>query len=338
MDIGKISNRDLEKYVFKNIHANRKEVLSKASVGFDTALMDFENDLIVVSTDPITGAAKNIGYLAINISVNDIACQGADPVGVLLSVLLPENAEIYDLEQIMEDADRACKENNLEIVGGHTEVTDAVNKIILTTTVIARANMEKLPKTSSVKVGDLIVISKDIGLEGTSIILEDLENGFLKDKKDSYKIDIKELSVLEEARIATDYGVKYMHDITEGGVFGALWECSKALNFGLIAEKNKIPYREITKILADAYNLNMYRLISSGSMLMVFDPKDFEKFAERCKNENIKVTAIGHLTKDKEILLDDKGTLKEIAQPASDELYKALKSKISDKEKWKKYY
>ncbi|MCP6172696.1 AIR synthase related protein, partial [Klebsiella pneumoniae] len=77
------------------------------------------------------GANKNLGYLAINISVNDVSCQGADPVGVLISILLPAESKLEDLNKIMEDADRACRQNNLEIIGGHTEVTDAVNKIVL---------------------------------------------------------------------------------------------------------------------------------------------------------------------------------------------------------------
>ena len=234
MDIGKVSNNDLEKYVFKNINSHRKEVLTKSSIGIDTAVLDFNGDLIVTSVDPITGANKNLGYLAINISVNDVSCQGADPVGVLISILLPAESKLEDLNKIMEDADRACRQNNLEIIGGHTEVTDAVNKIVLTTTVIARVNKNKMPDISSIKVGDVIAVSKDIGLEGTSIILEEKGNEFLSEddlRKES--IDIKDLSVLREAKIAVDFNVKYMHDVTEGGIYGALWECSEAIGKGI---------------------------------------------------------------------------------------------------------
>lgn len=325
MDIGKVSNNDLEKYVFKNINSHRKEVLTKSSIGIDTAVLDFNGDLIVTSVDPITGANKNLGYLAINISVNDVSCQGADPVGVLISILLPAESKLEDLNKIMEDADRACRQNNLEIIGGHTEVTDAVNKIVLTTTVIARVNKNKIPDISSIKVGDVIAVSKDIGLEGTSIILEEKGNEFLSEddlRKES--IDIKDLSVLREAKIAVDFNVKYMHDVTEGGIYGALWECSEAIGKGIEVDNIKIPVKDVTKKIGSHYNINIYGLISSGSMLMVFNEEDFKAYKKACLEKNIKITQIGKVTEEDKKILIDNGQKIEIPEPASDELYKII--------------
>lgn len=325
MEIGKISNNDLKKYVFNNINSTRAEVLTKSSIGIDTAVMDFNRDLIVVSTDPITGASKNLGYLAINISVNDVSCQGADPVGVLLSILLPPSASFDDLNQIMEDANKACELNNLEIVGGHTEVTNAVNKIVLTTTVIARANRDKMPDISSVRPGDIIAVSKYVGLEGTSIILEERENRFLTEvEKENSKINIEDLSVLKEAKIALDYKVKYMHDVTEGGIYGALWECSEAISKGIEVFKEDIPIKDITKKIGKYYNINIYGLISSGSMLMVFDKDEFEGYRNKCKTMNIKVSKIGLVTDNNKKILIDNDKRIEILEPLSDELYKVV--------------
>lgn len=325
MEIGKVSNNDLEKYVFKNINAHRKEVLTKSSIGIDTAVLDFNGDLIVTSVDPITGANKNLGYLAINISVNDVSCQGADPVGVLISILLPAESKLEDLNKIMEDADRACRQNNLEIIGGHTEVTDAVNKIVLTTTVIARVNKNKMPDISSIKVGDVIAVSKDIGLEGTSIILEEKGNEFLsEDELRKESIDIKDLSVLREAKIAVDFNVKYMHDVTEGGIYGALWECSEAIGKGIEVDNIKIPVKDVTKKIGSYYNINIYGLISSGSMLMVFNEEDFKAYKKACLEKNIKITQIGKVTDNNKKILIDNGKKIEIPEPASDELYKII--------------
>lgn len=325
MEIGKVSNNDLEKYVFKNINSHRKEVLTKSSIGIDTAVLDFDGDLIVTSVDPITGANKNLGYLAINISVNDVSCQGADPVGVLISILLPAESKLEDLNKIMEDAERACRQNNLEIIGGHTEVTDAVNKIVLTTTVIARVNKNKMPKISSIKVGDVIAVSKDIGLEGTSIILEEKGNEFLsEDELRKESIDIKDLSVLREAKIAVDFNVKYMHDVTEGGIYGALWECSEAIGKGIEVDNIKIPVKDVTKKIGSHYNINIYGLISSGSMLMVFNEEDFKAYKKACLEKNIKITQIGKVTEEDKKILIDNGKKIEIPVPASDELYKII--------------
>lgn len=325
MEIGKVSNNDLEKYVFKNINSHRKEVLTKSSIGIDTAVLDFDGDLVVTSVDPITGANKNLGYLAINISVNDVSCQGADPVGVLISILLPAESKLEDLNKIMEDAERACRQNNLAIIGGHTEVTDAVNKIVLTTTVIARVNKNKMPDISSIKVGDVIAVSKDIGLEGTSIILEEKGNEFLsEDELRKESIDIKDLSVLREAKIAVDFNVKYMHDVTEGGIYGALWECSEAIGKGIEVDNIKIPVKDVTKKIGSHYNINIYGLISSGSMLMVFNEEDFKAYKKACLEKNIKITQIGKVTEEDKKILIDNGKKIEIPEPASDELYKII--------------
>lgn len=281
--------------------------------------------MIVTSVDPITGANKNLGYLAINISVNDVSCQGADPVGVLISILLPAESKLEDLNKIMEDADRACRQNNLEIIGGHTEVTDAVNKIVLTTTVIARVNKNKMPDISSIKVGDVIAVSKDIGLEGTSIILEEKGNEFLsEDELIKESIDIKDLSVLREAKIAVDFNVKYMHDVTEGGIYGALWECSEAIGKGIEVDNIKIPVKDVTKKIGSHYNINIYGLISSGSMLMVFNEEDFKAYKKACLEKNIKITQIGEVTEENKKILIDNGKKIEIPEPASDELYKII--------------
>ena len=92
MKIGKLPESVLKRSVFKQIHTRRPEVVLGAGVGEDCAAIKLaEDETLVMSTDPITGTAKDIGTLAIQITVNDLASAGAEPVGVLLTVLLPES-------------------------------------------------------------------------------------------------------------------------------------------------------------------------------------------------------------------------------------------------------
>ena len=327
MEIGKLKTELLEKYIFNKLSSNRDEVILKSGTGLDNALLDFGDDLIVASTDPITGASKNLGSLAINVSVNDVSCQCADPVGVLLTVLIPPSATINDLKEIIEDANETCKKLKLDIVGGHTEITDAVNKIIIATTVLGRVSRDKRPDVKKVEKGDIVAVSKYIGIEGTSIISNEKDeiNKILDEEEVSFANSLsEEISVLKESKIASKYNVKHMHDITEGGLFGALWETTIAINHGIKVDYCDIPILEITEKISRFYNIDPCRLISSGSMLMIFNKDDFKRFKEEAETKNIKVTSIGEITADKKcIVIKDKDEIV-LNEPDSDELYKVI--------------
>lgn len=327
MEIGKLKTDLLEKYIFNKLVSNRKEVIMGGGTGLDNAVMDFGGDLIVASTDPITGASKNLGSLAINISVNDVSCQCADPVGILMTLLIPPSASIDDLKEIVDDATRTAAELNVDIVGGHTEVTDAVNKIVISTTVIGRVNKKRRPDLKTVKAGDVLAVSKYLGIEGTSIIAHEKDEikSFLSEEEYELAISLsRDLSVLKESKLAGKYGVKHMHDITEGGLFGAVWETSKVLGHGIKIFADALPLLDVTKKICDFYKINPMKLISSGSMLMVFDGEKFNDFKEEAEASGIKVTKVGVVNnedqavvkyEDREIILQD---------PDPDELYKVV--------------
>lgn len=328
MEIGKISNRDLKKYVFENIKRRRKEVLSGPEIGMDTSVLDFDEDLIVLSTDPITGATKDLGKLSINISCNDVACECAEPVGVLMTILLPPSATLEELEEIVKDANNECEKLNLEIIGGHTEVTDSVNRIIVSTTVIGRVKKEFLPQRHKIKNGDYVITSKYVGTEGTSIIFkekyEEIKNIFNEKELNELKILSDQISVLKESEIAKKYKVKHLHDITEGGVFGAIWETANAINKKILIDYEKIPVKEYTKKIAKFYNIDLYRLISSGSMLMIIDKDDFKPYREECKNFGIIITKIGEVQEGEGAFLLKDTEIAKIPEPKTDELYKVI--------------
>ena len=327
MEIGKLKTELLEKYIFNSLSSNRDEVVIRGGVGLDCAVMDFCGDLIVTSTDPITGATKNIGSLAINVSVNDVSCQCADPVGVLMTVLIPPSATIEELKEIIEDANATAKKLNVDIIGGHTEVTDAVNKILISTTVLGRANKASIPDLSTIKIGDVIAISKYVGIEGTSIISQEKDDisEVLNDEELEFAKSLSEnISVLKESKLASKYGVKYMHDITEGGLYGALWETGAAIGYGLRAYYENIPLLDVTDKISKFYEIDPMKLISSGSMLMIFDKDKFKDFKEETEKFGIKVTDIGEVIegKDTEVIAYDQILI--LSEPSSDELYRVL--------------
>ena len=327
MEIGKLPNDVLEKIVFDNIKNKRKEVLVGSSIGEDNAIIDFGEEVCVMSTDPITGATKDIGKLAIHISCNDVASSGAEPIGVLLTILAPPNTTEEDIKLIMNEAGEASRELNVEIMGGHTEITDAVNRMVISTTVVGKQKKKDMIDTSKVSRGDKVLITKYAAIEGTSILAKELED-YLENKLDKDKImeaqNMGELvSVVKEGIILGEIGVNYMHDITEGGILGAVWEGAIAVNKGMKIYENLIPIKEVTKEIASILDIDPYRLISSGSMLVIAKEEKIPEIQRKLSEEGINITVIGEII-DEGIYMDENGRLEEILPPGSDELYKAL--------------
>ncbi|MTI68586.1 MAG: AIR synthase [Firmicutes bacterium] len=327
MNIGKLPNDVLEKLVFDNIGNKREDVLLRAGVGEDCSVLDFGKYGCVISTDPITGASSNLGSLAIHISCNDVASNGAEPIGVTLTIMAPEDTKEIEIEEIMKDASKASKELNVEIIGGHTEITNAVNKIVVSTTVIGKQLKEKILNIDDIKIGDKILMTKTAGLEGTAIIASDLEekleNKLSKDNLKEAKDMIKDISVVKEGIICGNIGVSYMHDVTEGGILGALWETSKAIKKGIRVYKKDIPIADSTKNICNILNIDPLKLISSGSMIIIADDENTKKIKSKLKESNIKVSVIGEITKE-DILIEEDDEIKTIKSPESDELYKVI--------------
>ena len=179
MDIGKIPVEILEKIVLNPINDSakkRKEIVVRPKTGEDCSALFFGAELCVVSTDPITGADSDIGYIAVHINCNDIAASGAEPIGIMITVLLPKDSNEKIFSEIMDGVYKASNELGIEVIGGHTEVTEAVNKPIVSATILGKSKNKKFTSSCDAKVGQGIIMTKWAGIEGTAIISKDYED------------------------------------------------------------------------------------------------------------------------------------------------------------------
>lgn len=327
MKIGKVPENVLKRSVMKQLHYKRDEVVLGPGIGEDCAALALaEDEIFVMSTDPITGTAKDIGKLAIQITANDLASAGAEPIGVLLTILLPDGTREIALKRIMEQMELACREAKMQILGGHTEVTAVVNQPVVNVAGVAKAKKGKLISTAGARSGMDIVVTKWIGLEGTTIFAKEkemeLKEHFPTSFVDTAKAFDQYLSVVPEAAVAVKSGVAAMHDVTEGGLFGALWEMAEASGVGLEIDLKKIPIRQETVEICEYFDVNPYGLISSGMMLMASE--DGNALVHALAEANIPATVIGKATEgnDRVIVRDEERRFLE--PPKTDELYKVL--------------
>ena len=327
MKVGKVSESILKRSVLKQIKTRREEVLVGASVGEDCAAAELEQgEVFVFSTDPITMASDNIGTLSITVTMNDIASAGAEPVGVLLSCLLPPCMKEHDLQEMMGQISHKCAELNIQIMGGHTEVTRAVNQPVITVTGIGKVKKAELVKTSGARPGDDIVVTKWIGLEGTYIIAKEkreaLLGRFAPDFVEAAEQFDQFLSVVKDAQIAVKHGVHAMHDVTESGIFGALWDMAEASEIGMEIDLKSIPVKQETIEICNHFDINPYKLISSGSLLIAAE--DGYGLVRELEKNGINAAVVGKANEGNDRVLLNNDERRFLTPPETDELYKVV--------------
>ncbi len=315
MRLGKLNNEQLERLILSKFQSVRPEVRSAPRVGEDCAVIDPQGQLIVLSSDPITSAAKNIGTLSVHINCNDAAAAGAEPVGIMVTLLAPPSATEEELECIAMDISAAAQGIGVDVLGGHTEVTDAVTRYVTSVTVVARMGSA----LAGMCEGNDIVLTKWAGMEGSALIAHDfakrlhtLDAAQLARLQDLYK----QLSVVPDGAYAARHGATAMHDVTEGGVLGAAWEMCYAAGVGMRIDPARIPVLAETRLLCEELGLDVFRLLSSGCMLIACE--DGEQLAEGLEAQKIPAAVIGKAGGEGLRLQD--GTL--VLPPEADELYK----------------
>ncbi|MDR1619602.1 MAG: AIR synthase family protein [Clostridiales bacterium] len=317
MRLGKLSNSQLSDLVLGKYKQTRPEVRSMPKVGEDCAVIDLGGDLVVLSTDPITSTAGNLGTLSVHINCNDAAAAGATPVGLLVTLLAPPTATEEEIAVIAEELSAAARTVGVDILGGHTEVTDSVTRYLTSTAVIARLPHGR--QLGGMQGGNDIVLTKWAGLEGSALIAMDyaarlpmLDDAQLRKMRGL----MQHLSVVPEGLYAAAHGATAMHDVTEGGVYGAAWEMAFAAGTGITLFKEQIPVLPETRLICDALGIDPMRLISSGCMLIAC--ADGEAMTEGLGALSIPAAVIG-IAGGEGLRLSDGSTLD---PPEADELYK----------------
>jgi hydrogenase maturation factor len=290
---GKLDVQLLRKLLKQYAIADER-VLLGPGVGEDAAAIELGDRVLIVATDPITFATDEIGYYSVMVNANDVATTGAVPAWYTVTILLPEKEASERLvDNIFRQIHGACEKFNVSIIGGHTEITHGLDRPILVGQMMGEVQKEALVTTAGAESGDLILLSKGICIEGTSVIAREKEADLsslgiahdLVERAQRFLFD-PGISVVEEARLACEAGrVHAMHDPTEGGFAGVAIE----------VEMERIPIYEESRVLCEAFDLNPLGVIASGSLLITASPPDAQKILERADGDGVAMIRIGRI-------------------------------------------
>lgn len=292
--------------------------------GLDFAAIEVNDGFMIVSADPITGISEDIGYFAVKVSANDVATSGNRPQFAESVVLLPEGSSEADVAKIGRQMDEAAKESGITIVGGHTEVTPGLRRPIVVVTVFSF--VRDYVTSGGAMAGDAIMMTKTAGLEGTAELLREQRvfrhpqgpGTASKASRIARGIDITGEAV---AGFRTGR-VHAMHDCTEGGVLGAVFEMSVASGIGFRLTKAAVPVAPLTREVCRKLSLDPLKLIGSGSLLLAVE-KGSEDTVRRALSP-VRVTKIGEFRKGQRLLVTGGRAEAVVREAPEDELWRVL--------------
>jgi len=329
---GKIPIDVLKEVVFKNLGADRKEVIVGPSAGIDGAVLDLGDKSLIVSMDPITGAVERIGWLAVNVNANDVATFGVEPAFLFSCMMLPENAERKLVETVSAQMNAAAKDLGMAIVGGHCESTPGLTNTIVVGCTMGLTEKGRYVTAGGAKPRDKLILTKSAGIEGTAILATDRETELKKVMSamvvQNAKNFYNQISVVKDALTAYKTGgVHAMHDPTEGGVAGGIHEIADASNLGVKVFKEAIPVQPETAQICSYFQIDPLQLIGSGALLISAEAKNASEIVNELNLQRIQASVIGEMLEnvDQRVLTQKDGVTMALPRPLSDHLWTALR-------------
>ena len=301
---GKLPNDLLREYLNQFVFDD-PSILINPGVGEDTAAIDIRSEeVLVLKSDPITFATDSIGQYAVLINANDIATSGAKPRWLLTTLLFPCGVTPYEIRNVINELKTFCRRWDITLCGGHTEITDAVTRPVVTGMMAGTVARHDLIDKRNMAPGDRILLTKGVAVEGTAIIAREfgdrLKNlGMTDSEIESSRQFLASISIIAEARIAAESGsVSAMHDVTEGGLATAAEELSIAGGYRIKIDMDAIPVFAETRQVCRLLGIDPLGLIGSGSLLICCRQTGCKSLMSAIRRTGIDITCIGEVLEE----------------------------------------
>jgi len=303
-------------------------------IGEDAAVIDAGDRYLVVSTDPITFATDHIGRYTVHVNANDVAVLGARPLWFFVVLLLPEGGTTPELvDTIMTDVQITCEEMGVTLGGGHTEITQGLDRPILVGQMLGEVAPTRLVRKNRVAIGDHILLTRGVAIEGTAILARERSDRLrgrvdadLLARAERFLVD-PGISVVRAALAAAEAGdvVHAMHDPTEGGLATGLFELVAPSGLGLSVIREQISVFPETDAICAALALDPLKLIASGALLIAVAPDGTDAVLKAIRATGVPVAAIGEVRpSDDGLTIVTRGSAEPLAPPDRDEIARAF--------------
>ena len=307
MQLGKVPHHLLDG-LLRTIPASDPSVMVGPQVGVDAAVLDLGDQLLVASTDPVTFASELPGWYAVQVNANDVAAMGATPRWFLCTILLPPGTLPEAATDAFNQVLHACQELHVALVGGHTEVTNAVEHTVVSGCMLGTIARDKLVTAGNAQPGDSVLVTKGIAIEGTALLARDFVGRLGTAGVDAVTLQQASgllhslgISVVHDCEIVTNVArVHCMHDVTEGGLATALHEIAQASGVGVIIEQGSVPVLPQCVEICQAIGIDPLGLLASGCLVVTLPPEDVPAALSALEQQGIDAYEIGQITDPEE--------------------------------------
>jgi hydrogenase expression/formation protein HypE len=253
-----------------------EEVLLGPGIGEDACAIELPAGVLVVATDPITLTGREVGRYAVTVNANDVAVTGATPRWFLATILLPPGTTEEDVKSLFAAVHDALGESNIVLVGGHTEVTEAVNQPVVVGQMLGLAGDRGVVKTGGIHPGDIVVQVGRAPVEGAAVLaaeasglLAHLDGEVMRAAEEA--LDRPGISVVGAALLAARLGSTAMHDPTEGGMAAGLHEMAAASGVRLEVDRSQMLWWRPAIAICQAVQADPWATLASGTLLAAFE-------------------------------------------------------------------
>lgn len=340
MNTGKLSNSVLKRSVLKLIKKNSNRI-SGTAVGSDAAIVTASqsqglqeraigkkdgNDQEALAAS--VSSAPNAVY---HVS-NNLEASGAHVTGIVASILFPDDADEQELKKCVREVAEQCEELGITYAGGDTRVISGVSSPIISVTgfghVYAGTDTKKeFIGAANARPAQDIILTKQIGIEGVRLLAEfgreEILTKYSADLIEKAIGDKADLSIAREAQLAIQNGVTAMTDVSEGGIFAALWNLSETAGVGMDVDLRKIPVRQEIIEICEIFDINPYELASTGCLLMTADRGC--DIVNSLTQSGIDAVVIGETTDNNDKIIRHDEEVRYLDPPKRDEQYKVIK-------------
>ncbi|MDD5556987.1 MAG: AIR synthase-related protein [bacterium] len=296
--MSKFPLRVLRENVYAFTGVSDPDVMLGAAFGEDAAMVRVGGDILLSHVDPIVGAVEGIGYLAVHVACNDIAARGIPPRWILLLIMVPRLEDAETVGRVMADCRRAADEIDVSIIGGHTGYSSGISRPLAAVTALGVAGGRTPILTAGARIGDVVLVTKGVALEGTAILAQDFAGtakrlGLGEEEIAGARRFIDMVSVIPEALDLAEQGAHAMHDATRGGLLETLLEIAHLSNVGIEIDASSIPVDPLVARFAGAFGFDPLRMISSGTLAATVPPEQAAAALERVRARHVVCAAIG---------------------------------------------
>jgi hydrogenase maturation factor len=328
-ELGKIPPQFFDKVIYPRLGKYDKNIVIGPRHGVDYGVIKIADTYLALSTDPFfivpSFGFKKAAWFAFHIIFSDVTVSGLPPKYLSIDLNLPPEITEKQLQEMWESVDSEARKYGISVVTGHTARYSGCNyPMVGGATAIAVGTKKELKSPSKVKKGDQVVITKGPAIETTGLLSvlfpgKFIEAGGAKFQKEASDL-FYQMSVMDDCIIAREFsGVRVMHDATECGIWGGLYEMAMAGNYGLRIEKELIPVKEVVKKTAELFEFDPFCSISEGTLLAIVSRKEAESLVSTLKKNNISSAVVGEVVDKKEgIKIAENKKEKKLSHPKTD--------------------